>query len=509
MREFGMPDHSSHEDSIMPAQRLTLEQLEVVEHYGDAVVQAAAGSGKSHTLREYARVRPDQSILYLVYNSSMRREAQSKFKGMEHVTVETGHSLAHKALEVGKKFVLRQQNFKVLEVAELCRLTPCEENGHLIVARHIINHLVKFMNSDFERPEQLNYLRDIRDPVARELVAKERNVIVNGSTFLFNCMRTGQIPLTHDAYMKLYQLSQPDLSDYDCIMVDEGQDTNPVLMDIFLRQKGTKVIVGDSYQQLYRWRGAVNSLGNVDFPKFYLSASFRFGQDIANLGMRALNLRSLFGYAPPPFTIKGLGQCSGGIQTSAVIARSNLILLAMAIEQVDQDPNQRFCFEGGLENYSFMAHGAELYDFVNLHLKNRDKIRGDFARQFQDITEVLQFAQQTDDMELKFLCGIVQRYKGALFPLMFKIKELQIPRKKAELIFSSVHRSKGQEYSHVSLTDGFINGQKIVKAIKKSNKTGEKPDFDAMAEEVNVLYTAITRAKGSVDMPFHIEGGKG
>lgn len=35
----------------------------------------------------------------------------------------------------------------------------------------------------------------------------------------------------HDAYLKLYQLSGPELS-YDCILFDEAQDANPVVSAI-------------------------------------------------------------------------------------------------------------------------------------------------------------------------------------------------------------------------------------------------------------------------------------
>lgn len=35
------------------------------------------------------------------------------------------------------------------------------------------------------------------------------------------------IRITHDVYLKLYQLSMPKFNDYQCIMVDEAQDCNP------------------------------------------------------------------------------------------------------------------------------------------------------------------------------------------------------------------------------------------------------------------------------------------
>jgi hypothetical protein len=35
------------------------------------------------------------------------------------------------------------------------------------------------------------------------------------------------IYMSHDGYLKIYQLSKPKLPDYDCILIDEAQDMSP------------------------------------------------------------------------------------------------------------------------------------------------------------------------------------------------------------------------------------------------------------------------------------------
>ena len=61
-----------------------------------------------------------------------------------------------------------------------------------------------------------------------------------------------RINISHDGYLKLWQLQEPNLQDmhkHDVLMVDEGQDMNPAMLDIFNRQKTcTKIIVGDPNQ---------------------------------------------------------------------------------------------------------------------------------------------------------------------------------------------------------------------------------------------------------------------
>lgn len=60
-----------------------------------------------------------------------------------------------------------------------------------------------------------------------------------------------------DAFLKIWQLEKPNLyqlEQVDCIIVDEGQDMNAAMLDIFLNHSGARVIVGDPHQQIYQWR---------------------------------------------------------------------------------------------------------------------------------------------------------------------------------------------------------------------------------------------------------------
>lgn len=46
---------------------------------------------------------------------------------------------------------------------------------------------------------------------------------------------------------RLWQLQNPNLQDnfaHDVLLIDEGQDLNPPMLDVFNRQETTKVIVG-------------------------------------------------------------------------------------------------------------------------------------------------------------------------------------------------------------------------------------------------------------------------
>ena len=81
--------------------------------------------------------------------------------------------------------------------------------------------------------------------------------------------------MTHDGYLKLWQLSVPNLvREYgvDCILLDEGQDLSGAMLDVFLHQQCARIIVGDPHQQIYQFRGAINAMDSVDpTHTFYLT----------------------------------------------------------------------------------------------------------------------------------------------------------------------------------------------------------------------------------------------
>ena len=55
------------------------------------VVNACAGSGKTATLLGVMRANPNKKILYIVFNSSMKKEAEEKVRkyGFHYVDIKT------------------------------------------------------------------------------------------------------------------------------------------------------------------------------------------------------------------------------------------------------------------------------------------------------------------------------------------------------------------------------------------------------------------------------------
>jgi hypothetical protein len=389
--------------------QLTEEQIAILSSKGDIKINAVAGSGKTTTMIEYARSRPATSnILYLAFNKTVKLEAQKKFtaKRLRNVKVETAHSLAYGHVVPVYGYAVKHQGYKLHELAELLGLTGNgEKHAEYILANHIGKFLTYYCNSDKESISELNYLDTVHDYKAQYFVKNTYKYIEQKVMDLFRKMDRREIEATHDFYLKKFQLLKPEL-DYDYILFDEGQDASAAMLDIFLKQKACKVIVGDTHQQIYGWRFAVNSLQQVNFPAFHLSSSFRFGTSIADLANKVLSLKSYLNEKPEiNINGKGSGEKDGG---KAVIGRTNLGLLLKAIAYVTNNEVKKLYFEGNINSYTYADEGASLYDVLNLHNQKRDYIRDKLIAAMKSMDDLEDYVKKTEDVQLGMLVDIVR-----------------------------------------------------------------------------------------------------
>ena len=486
--------------------RLTPEQEAILASTGHIKINAVAGSGKTTTIIQYAATRPPRSrILYLAYNRSVKSEAVKRFadQGLTNVRVETAHSLAYRHIVVANGYTVRQQDYKTYEIASMLGLTGLgEKHGEYILANHIQKFAAYFCNSAASKVQDLAYLDIVHDEKAKAFVRNFYSHIEHGTRILLSKMYKGEIEITHDFYLKRFQLSNPVLP-YDYILFDEGQDASPAMLDIFLQQKATKVIVGDTHQQIYAWRHAVNSLAKVDFTNYHLSTSFRFHQDIADLGMQVLDWKHHL-QETDGVTIVGKGK-SNGTQTKATLARTNLGLLVRAITFITEHPEvARLYFEGNIHSYTYADDGASLYDVLNLYNGQHDRIRDQLIRSMKSLEDLEDYIEKTEDVQLGMMVEIVNEYGNEIPSLIKELKNKHVEdgeKGKAEMIFSTVHRAKGMEYDAVQLVEDFITEAALEKKKAEAELTKEPLHLTKLNEEINLLYVAITRTKGLLRIP--------
>jgi F-box protein, helicase, 18 len=489
-----------------PSKQLTQEQMAIINSNGNITINAVAGSGKTTTIIEYAASRPkDARILYLAFNKSVKLEATRRFaeKGLGHVKIETAHSLAFRYIMRGSQYKVRTHGYKTHEIAALLGLdNQGEKHAEYILANHINKFITYFCNSDKQKVQDLNYLDTVADPKPKNFVRSFYKFIENGARVFLGKMNNAEIEITHDFYLKKFQLSNPVLP-YDYILFDEGQDASPAMLDVFLKQKATRVIVGDAHQQIYAWRHAVNSLAKTSFDNYTLSTSFRFPQPIADLASSVLLWKThLQEFTPVTITGKGAGKAT---QSKATIARSNLGLLLKAIEYITDHRNvKKIYFEGNIHSYTYADDGASLYDVLNLYNGKTHLIRDQLIRSMNDMSDLEEYIEKTEDAQLSMLAEIVQEYGDEIPGIIQKLKSLHTgdeERHKAEMIFSTVHRAKGMEYDVVHLVGDFITETRLERAKTDAENQKQPLDTNRLNEEVNLLYVAATRAKTELHIP--------
>lgn len=485
----------------------TTEQEDIIRSKGNIRVNAIAGSGKTSTVVAFSKNKEkDKKILYIVFNKSAKDEAKAKFnkEGLDNVVVETAHSLAFKKVLVrGSIYKISNAGYKPSEIISLLGITASAEDEKYtkyVLASHVSKFAAYFCNSKANKVNELNYAELITNPSARELVDKYYNQISFWTRLFLAKMDRAEIDITHDFYLKKFQLSNPILN-FDIILFDEGQDASPVMLDIFTKQNAVKVIVGDTHQQIYGWRYAVNALSAFNYDDYYLSESFRFGPEIAELATSVLNMKKCFN-KDFHIKIKGSGK-SAKNGNKAIIARGNLSLLKRAISYVTQEGHGKpIYFEGNIHSYTYAADGTSLYDVLHLYKGRRNRIKNKFFHTMRNFSDLEKYVDKTEDVEMKTIIEIVTEYGDEITDILEKIKNQHTFEKQdAELIFSTAHKSKGMEYCEVELTPDFITQSSIDDMIKSKGRA-----FDAVkvAEEINILYVAVTRAISVLKIPSEL-----
>lgn len=486
--------------------KLTHEQKQIVEAEGNMKINAVAGSGKTTTLIAYAAQKPRNCrILYLAFNKTVRLEAKRKFaaRGLSNVHVETAHSLAYKHIVRGQAYQITP-SYKVYQVKDILGLEPVsgERGSEYLLANHILNFSQYFCNSQALKVQEINYLETIKDQKARTFVENFYGIIEHQTRIFLSKMYKKEIEITHDFYLKKFQLSQPQLA-YDYILFDEGQDASPCMLAIFLGQKNaTKVIVGDTHQQIYAWRYAINSLEAVDFPSYELSISFRFDPEVALLAKKFVDWKGYF-LDKPSLHIFGRGEHQA-LQTRATLARTNLALLAQAIQDIDQGI-EKIYFEGNIHSYTYANEGASLYDILYLFNGKNHLIRDPLIKSIPDFTALQEYVEQADDAELGMMTEIVQEYRNDIPQLLQELKARHLPdeqKLEADMVYSTVHRCKGMEYDEVILLNDFLTEEKLKQLCEENPST--QLDLVKLTEEINLLYVAVTRTRNRLHLPFDL-----
>jgi F-box protein, helicase, 18 len=461
----------------------TDEQRAILEARGRIVkINARAGTGKTTTLRMLAEKFSDHRILYLVCNRRARESARDAFPA--NVRAYTLHALAYR--DEGHKWTV-SSGFGPVD------LLPAFKQDRQVLASLSFEFLTFFLNSAHER------LEHAAGPFAGILTGERlgnfkdhQGAIVAAARELAGAWYHRKRDCPHDFYLKMFHMTggfARELNQCDMVLVDEGQDLSPIMLDALSRCRSRIVVVGDTHQQIYYgFRYAVDAMERMAADEtFDLSLSFRFGKPIA--GLATALIRQAKG--EKDFTILGNPDRRSAVRffehpgkvpaDAAFLSRTNLALFGNAIQL--RAKGTPFQFERDLQPTLYRT-----LDVFWLQSGKRDAVRDAFIGSFDGYEALKRYADKMEDFTLTGMCQIVEKH-GDQFPsVIFEMAERcrKNPNGDADgdregITLSTVHSAKGQQYREV-----YVH-QDIADSLQRA-WSGE-----GSAEDINVAYVAVTR----------------
>lgn len=462
-------------------------------------IQAFAGASKTTTLTlvAHALIKPS---LYLAYNKAMADEAKLKFPS--HVEVRTTHSLAYSHIGKDYKHKLSRPRGAYInmastggEIARFFKIKDMELSDTSKLSGAAIGLAIKQTVNSFEYSADTSVMdkhipkglindfkkrKGFVESTFRKLVLKHAKMLWKERINL-----SSVVLCTHDTYMKLFQLSQPVLSGYDVVYLDEAQDSNSCLLDIFERQTAQKIAVGDSFQSIYQWRGSVNAMESLTYKQMTLSKSFRFGQSVADVATKILRNQYT---GECDNQVKGFEILSTtvGFNLSfpypyTVLFRTNAELLSQAVEMLED--GRKLNIEVDMSDFVKSLQSA-----VALYKRDMRNIKHEDIIPFNTWEELK--TEGKGNGELTRLAKIVESGEALRYIDML---EQHYNTDSPEITLTTAHRSKGREWDNVILAEDFPSCY---------DKDGKFVGMDN--QERNLLYVASTRAKKMLQYNFSV-----
>jgi hypothetical protein len=449
---------------------------------------AGARTGKTTTLVLLAEALAGKACRYLAFNKAIVADSARRFP--PNVVCSTAHSLAFAA--TGKAFRRRLDSPRLPSavIAERLTIGPLTVSyggearplsaGYLagVTMRAVKN----FAHSADPEPSvaHVPYIDGIDPPAPdgtrgwgnnREIRAFLLPAVRRAWADL--CDPKGTLTYHHDYYLKAYQLTTPTI-DAEVVMVDEAQDLSPVLADIVAHQGDAQLIlVGDPYQSIYGWLGATDAMNAIDVDaRCYLTKSFRFGPAVAAvannlLGRLGADLR-LRGHPGVHSAVGPIGD------PRTLLTRTNAEAVRQLLHHLEAGHVPALV--GGTGEVASFCRAA-----IELGHGGRTGHR-DLAC-FASWAQVVDYvAGDAQGGELKLLVDLVESF-GARTILAALARADSEDR--ADVVISTAHKSKGREWDSVTLTGDY---------------TPPKAGQENSAEELRLLYVAVTRARHHLDI---------
>lgn len=492
----------------------TLEQENAIAHaikLENYKIIAYAGTGKTATLVMISHVLGnlyDKKGLYLAFNKSIAVEAQEKFS--KKVLCKTFHALAFANVpkflsskiknkrmypkELAKRYGLRDENIKYgtdyLNTVKDCSKEKYNQirakgSSRFVSAQfkmQMINDAISnFCKSDsqqvlVEHFKKLNWLDD-------ETYERFANSLLPTAIQHWNALiADNDLNIQHDVYVKFWALTKPKINGFDYIMMDESQDMDMLMATLLANQDIPVFYVGDSNQQIYAWRGAVNTLKDLKLPEVRLTKSFRFGEQIAHHANLILALLGetlpLIGHKPVPSKV--IVDHPNSVPVDAILCRTNKGAFYELVNQSNAFPDRKF---------ALLADVAEIHNWMTgarSLMKGEPVYHPDLVC-FASWVDVIEYSELNKaDNEFQYMVRLLDQFDNDFDAVFNVLDMISTDVKSADCVICTVHKAKGLEWDNVLISDDFELSLMTDK-FEGTGKTEEDEDGEVYLENWNAL----------------------
>lgn len=516
-------------DAITP----TEEQQRIMDSFAEQIVappaarkhliiNAAAGSGKTTTLRMMSQRHTSAQGLYIAFNRTVAQSASATFGS--HVDCRTSHSLAYRFMQQGEfapllskmearsgapqrddrkalahDFDMYSRNITVLERRK-SGVQPKVVGGQTLVSI-ALQTLERFCQTaarepsaahvvsprTFEPAEHDKYRQAVWEQISEMVYAMWADILDPRGKYM---------TFRHAHYLKLWQLSSPILP-YDFVLLDEAQDTAPVVEDVVMRQAehSLLVMVGDPSQAIYGFTGARDSMtrferSGISHQSLTLSESWRFGQEIADAA------NALLAHTDRDMTIRGRGgegevlhHLSAAVNEmpGVYVCRSNFDVIEAALEAV----------AAGKSVDTSSVDLSDVEDFLDgaLELKAGQRTKrgglGAYATWAEFMADYDDGVPMTEGQRVGMLMLDKYDTEAACKVKIALIKAGASTSRKSDVKVTTIHKAKGGEWFDVSV--------RYDSAFRRVRDEDHPDQLWWELADPNLAYVAVTRAIDVLD----------
>ncbi|MEV6781194.1 UvrD-helicase domain-containing protein [Streptomyces sp. NPDC051098] len=451
-------------------------------------LQAGAGTGKTSTLVLLATTTQRRGR-YIAFNKSISQHAATRFPST--VACKTAHSLAYAAIGHRYRGRLNGPRQAVWKTGMALGITQAVRIGDRHVTHKALSHAVlrtvtRYCHSA-DRTLSRHHVPPLRGLEDKDLHTQLAHIVLPFAHKAWADLQRpddGVVRFDHDHYLKLWALTDPTI-EADFLLLDEAQDTNPVLEHVFTAQRAHSqlVMVGDSAQAIYGWRGARDVMTGFDGHTLTLSQSFRFGPSLAEEANRWLTL------ADAPIRLTGTAAVPTELapvdRPDAVLCRTNIG--AMTEVMAHLGAGYRVGLAGGGEGLRSLATAAR-------DLKEGARTWHPELLLFASWGELQEYAEHDPSgADLKPFVDLIDQYGPEV--VLAAVDQLT-PETHADVTISTAHRAKGREWARVRIAGDFTRPTDADQPDAKGHPAPGPIDDS----EARLAYVAVTRTRNCLDL---------